>query len=200
MKLFLCSIFIPDVYIPELERLVGKPLKKTTASFIPTAADPYKDKWFVEADRKMLRKLGIQFIDVDLKQFDKNPMGLKQELNKRDIVFVSGGNSFYLNYWIKKVGFKPILQKLLMEGKVYIGGSAGAAIAGSSLKPLETLDDPSKAPARSNEGLGLVNYVILPHYGIEKYEDRYKKILEEFQSDAFVLKTLTNEQAIIVNS
>lgn len=200
MKLFLCSIFIPNTYIPKLERLVGKSLKKTTASFIPTAADPYEDKWFVEADRKMLKKLGIQSVDIDLKQFDKNPTRLKRELNKRDIIFVSGGNSFYLNYWIKKVGFKSILQKLLIEGKVYIGGSAGAAIAGSSLKPLETLDDPSKAPTRIDDGLKLVDYVILPHYGIEKYEDRYQKIFKKFQSGPFVLKTLTNEQAIIVNS
>lgn len=200
MKLFLCSIFIPDAYIPRLARLVGKPLKKTTASFISTAADPYKDKWFVEADRKVLKKLGIQFVDIDLKQFDKNPAKLGRELHKQDIIFVSGGNSFYLNYWIKRIGFKSILQKLLAEGKVYIGGSAGAAIAGSSLKPLETLDDPTKAPTRIDEGLKLVDYVILPHYGIEKYENRYQMIFKKFQSGPFVLKTLTNEQAIIVNS
>ena len=61
------------------------------------------------------------------------------------------------------------------------------------------LDDPSKAPnLASTKGIGLVDFVILPHWGKEKYKDRYEKVMSQYGSSHYKLIKITDEQAIVV--
>lgn len=48
------------------------------------------------------------------------------------MVFIGGGNTFYLSYWIQKSGLSQMLPELL-KTKVYVGISAGSMVAGKSL-------------------------------------------------------------------
>jgi dipeptidase E len=64
---------------------------------------------------------------------------------------------------------------------------------------MSLLDDPKKAPnLESYEGLGLVDFVVLPHYGDKKYEKKYQRIMGKFGKKRLKLIPLTNEQAIIM--
>ncbi len=166
-------------------------------AFITTAADPYDNKYFVEEDRQKLAAMGFQLIEYDIKQKKKDQ--LFDELKTFDALYLTGGNTFYLLEKAQESGFTEVINELVEKGIVYIGGSAGAAIAGISIQPVALLDDPSKAPhLQSTDGLGLVNFVILPHYGKEKYANLYKKIMDEY-GKKYKLITLTDEQAIIVD-
>lgn len=92
-----------------------------------------------------------------------------------------------------------MVRKLVNSGVIYVGVSAGAVLAGPTIEPVGFLDDPTKAPhLKSYEGLGLVDFVILPHYGNKKYEKKYQKIMNKFGNKGLKLITLTDKQAIIV--
>ena len=166
------------------------------AAFIPTAADKYDVKPWMDADRQALVDMGMDVEDVDLK--GKNTDELYSSLKTKDIIFVSGGNSFYLLYYVNQSGFNKIIDRLLNEGKIYIGSSAGSVLVGPTVEPVKTMDDPLDAPnLKSFEGLNLVDFVILPHYGKEKYEQQYQDILKEW-SGSVKIQLLKDDEAVFI--
>ena len=187
-------LFLTSSGLSAFSSFVGKHPKTITIGFIPTAADPYQDKWFVEKDRKFFLEQGFEVVDVDIKV--KSEL---EKLNNVDVIYVAGGNSYYLLEKAIDSGALELMRKLVNAGKPYAGGSAGAVFAGPSVEPVSLLDDPKAAPnLKTHRSLCLVDFVIIPHYGKEKYAERHKKILEDFKDSKFKLITLTDEQAIIV--
>ncbi len=92
-KMFLTSITttkILDLVTQSFKLLPGK----TKVAFIPTAAKPYENKEFVEEDKENWIKAGYQFVEVYLE--NKNEEQLYEELKNYDIIYCSGGNTFYL--------------------------------------------------------------------------------------------------------
>ena len=67
-----------------------------TVAFIPTAADPYPEetRGFIQEDRDGLVQKGFRVKDVDIK--NKTKAELLAELKDVGIIFVGGGNVFYL--------------------------------------------------------------------------------------------------------
>ncbi len=188
-------LYLTSVRIDKLIDLLPSKPEELKVAYIPTAADPYEDKWFIEADRKNLKELGFKFTEVDLK--NQTEEKLFETLKTFDIIFISGGNTFYLLEKVRESGFDKIIGKLLDSGVIYVGASAGATLVGPDIAPVAALDDPSKAKLENTNGLSLVDFVILPHYGKEKYLSRYQGIIDEYK-DKFELKTLTDEQAVWV--
>lgn len=194
-KLFLSS-FLAYV-IDDLIQFLNIPSNKVKVAFISTAADPYEDKWFVEKDRLSLVENGFNVTDIDIK--NKKEEELYGVLSDFDTVFVSGGNAFYLLEKSLECGFDKVILKLLNKGIVYAGSSAGSTLLGPSLEPVKTLDDPKLGPnLRNFNGLNIVDFVILPHYGEPKYEDRYKSIINEYADSKYKVIPLSNNQAIKV--
>lgn len=195
-RLFLAS-FAAKSLDKALNLLPNKPKNQIRVAFVPTAADTYKDKWFVKEDRDKLEEMGFDIFDLDIK--DKEKAELEEKLRNVDIIFVAGGNTFYLLDKVRESGFDEIVKRLVFGERVlYIGSSAGAVLACPDIKPIELLDDPSAVPnLKSTKGLNLVDFVVLPHYGDKKYEEKFKKIVDEYQ-DKYTLIKLTNEQAVIV--
>lgn len=194
-KLFLASF--TAYVVDELAEFIGKKPDDTKIAFIPTAANPYEDRWFVDKERNELVNKGFRVTDFDIKNRNENK--LFSFLSNFDAVVVAGGNVFYLLEKSLEVNFKSVLKKLLDNGVIYVGGSAGAALVGPSLEPVESLDDPSKAPnLKSFDGLSIVDFVVLPHAGEEKYKDKYDQILEKFKHFKYKVIPITNYQAIEV--
>lgn len=196
-KLFLAS-FTAHV-VDKLPGFIGKVPMETKMAFIPTAADPYTDRWFVEYDRKALSRLGYNFTDFDIK--GNTCQSLIEKLSKFDALVLSGGNVFYLMEKAVESGFDKAIPKLIEKGVCYVGGSAGATLVGPSLAPVQTLDDPSKAPNLvSLDGIGIVDFVVLPHFGEIKYKDRYEKIINDYKDFKYRIIPLANDRAVIVNN
>ncbi|WP_158255787.1 Type 1 glutamine amidotransferase-like domain-containing protein [Amycolatopsis sp. BJA-103] len=179
--------------VPEF---VSGEIKGKVLAFVPTAATPYEDRSFVERDRIALAGMGFDVRDVPLE--GKNVETLRDELAEVEVLFVAGGNSFYLLQEVKSSGFDVVLEELLDRGVPYIGASAGAILVGPDLRPVTTLDDPGAASALNDmTGLGLVNFVTLPHYGVENYLPEYHSIIKRYQ-DELDLIPLRNDQAVDV--
>lgn len=84
-----------------------------------------------------------------------------QLVKDADAVFVGGGNSFHLTYHLHASGLMPVIRDLCLNGKPYMGWSAGANVACPTMRT--TNDMPIIEPASFNT-LGLVPFQINPHY------------------------------------
>lgn len=132
MKLLLTSGGLTNPSICKaLEDLVGKPAKDTKIAFIPTAANSERgDKEWLINDLYRIRQQGY-FVDI-IELTALTPDAVIKALDDKDVIFVGGGNTFYLSYWLQKSGLFDLLPELL-KTKVYAGISAGSMVMGESL-------------------------------------------------------------------
>ncbi len=196
MKLYLSSLGVPNTV--ELLRQLPKKAELSVA-IIPNAWDVYS------ADRRVseIAKTKDSFVAmgtrpqlVDITKLSGD--ALQAEIAKHDLLWVMGGNSFYLNYYVHESGLSVCIKALLNEGIVYGGESAGAVLACPTLHGVELLDDPALAPKLIWEGLGLIRDGIVPHWGLEKYADKLEQCKTEMEKYVNVI-TLSNDQALVVD-
>ena len=185
-----------EILLSSNKEIIKKYIKNNSKiGFIATASEIDDDKWYMEKDRKELIDMNYTLIDIDITNESKEEIIGKY--NSVDVIFVAGGNSFYLLQQLKN---KNVFEELIQfaNNKIYIGASAGSCIACPSIKYLEKLDDISLAPLLSDySAMNLIDGYILPHYkSDEEYTKLIDKTIEENNNLNFI--TLTNEQAIIV--
>ena len=88
---------------------------------------------------------------------------------------------------------------------VYGGESAGAVIVGPSLEGLDIIDNATDVPNGyltkfSMQGLGLVDYMIAPHYKSDHLESSsIDKLVRYFQDKKMPYKTLRDGEVIIID-
>ncbi len=154
------------------------PSSAKKVAFITTAGNPYAGETpWIEEDRRAVLSSGRTLDVLDLAQLKDQQ--LIDRLTSADIIFVCGGNAFYLLQESNRSGFSSVLPALLDQGRHYIGSSAGASLVGTSLHCLHLFDDPLAAPSLSSDkALALVPFVPLVHFGREKY---FAKYLETFK-------------------
>ncbi|MFH1671283.1 MAG: Type 1 glutamine amidotransferase-like domain-containing protein [Candidatus Portnoybacteria bacterium] len=196
MKLFLTSAgLVPETTEAFLELLSKKPVE-TRVCFMATAADSYSDKWFVEKDKKRLEELGFKVTELDLKE--ENEASLNEKFKNFNVIFVEGGNTFYLLKYVKESGFDKALKVFLDRDGIYIGVSAGSYIAGPDISGAnwKHADDQNTVGLKDLRGLGLVDFSISPHYVPE-----HEAIINENKSKVSCpIFALTDFQAILVDN
>ena len=195
MRLFLTSNSFSSaskkVYA-EFWKLVSKKPDDVRLAFIPTASYFEKNKSYVERDRKLLQQMGIlekNTVDVKLNK----PITI-EDLKTFDVIFVEGGNSFYLLQKARESGFdKAIREYLEKDFGVYVGVSAGTILAGPNIVIARPYDDESKAHLKNTKGLALTPSVFLPHF-----QNKDTSVHEEYQSKAsYPIKPLRDGEAVI---
>lgn len=194
-NIFLASSF-SDVYL-DFKNSIKESLSGKTVTFIPTASNPEEITFYVDNDRLAFEKLGIkvEILNIDKESYET----IENTLNKNDYIFISGGNTFYLLQELKRSKADEIIKKLINQGKLYIGSSAGAIVLGPELNYIKSLDDCSKAPNLvDTKGIGIINISILPHFGDEPFSTVTKDIFVNFHQK-LVLVPLTNKQFIYIN-
>jgi dipeptidase E len=118
-----------------------------------------------------------------------------REVSDCGVIFVAGGNTFYLLQEVRKSGFDTVINDLLTSEKVYVGSSAGSVLVAPDIGLVSRFDDPSDAPELKNYlGLNLVDYVVLPHYGNPKHEEEYQKVIVKAQELGLKTKTLRDDE------
>jgi dipeptidase E len=195
-KLFLASA--ASITLDKVRKLLPDMPSNLNLAFVTTASDPYEDKAWLYEDRDKLISMGFKVKDFDIK--NKTQETLNQELNNVDVIFIAGGNIFYLLEKTLKSGFDKVVKQLIDKGVVYIGSSAGSVLLCPTIEYCKTFDDPKIAPnLKSYNGLGIVDFLIIPHYEKEKYIQRQETVKNEWRNKGFNIKLITNNQAIIID-
>ena len=193
-KLILVSMLYQ---VTDLVRKVEPELAGKTVTYIPTAGIVEEIDGMIENETNTLQSLGLKVdvLDVSSASYES----IVSALTQNDIIFVGGGNTFYLLQELRRSGADKIVAQEVNKGKLYIGESAGAVIACPDIGYCSGMDSPEKAPDLTDyTGLGLVDFYIVPHIGNEEMGEAAKKAVEEYNS-RLDLKIITDRQVIQVD-
>ena len=201
-KLFLTSQWFLPAFHVEFERLAGKNLDGLRTALIENGADDEEGepRWVRNA-RQSLVDAGMAVTRVDLRDYLAHGMTAKLEevFDRQDVIWVGGGNTFYLNWILHKSGAAKIITRLVEAGTIYGGGSAGAIVAGPTVEGFEEADDASFAPELIPDGLRLIDTVILPHWGRNDYGEIMKAAEQKLHARGYRTQALTDTEALIID-
>ena len=136
-NIFLCS------YFAEIASKINEMInfKDKHIAFIDTAAKFEEVNFYVGEAAEILEKLGAKLIRLDV-SCAKNSAALVSiqdepscedkilpTISQCDIIYVSGGNTFYLLNELRKSHAAQAIKNAVKAGKIYVGESAGAIAA-----------------------------------------------------------------------
>lgn len=174
MKLLLTSNGLSTEKIKkEFLRLVGKPVGEIKILFMTTASGAHKvpTPW-LDRDKEILFNLGISKNNLVEFNFDK-----KIKIEEFDVLFIEGGNTYYLLKRIREEGFDKEILLFVKKNRLYLGVSAGSVLAGPDIS-ISHGDD--NLGLTDFTGLKLIDKVICPHFQkkdpiiIENFEKKTK--------------------------
>ena len=173
-------------------------LKGKTVTFIPTASVVEKVRFYVEAGKKALEKLGLIIDELEISTAADDE--IRAKLTGNDFIYITGGNTFFLLQELKRTGADKIIAEEVYGGKLYIGESAGAIIASANIEYIKGMDSIKKAPDLANfDALGLVEFYAVPHYTNSPFKKIAQKIIDDYSS-SLNLVPISNKEAILVNN
>ncbi len=100
--------------------------------FIITAANDPDAVRILSGCLDDLTKCGIT--DNNITVYDMHKLMSVEEINKYDAIYVCGGSTEYLVDRIKELNIKPVIDKYIENGGIYIGVSAGSVCASGKYK------------------------------------------------------------------
>ena len=190
MKLFLCSHF------SSVGSLIKEEIDNKKVAFIPTASLHEGYTGYVGSARKLFKKLGASVTEIDISTEAYST--IQAVFEDADVIYFTGGNSFFLMDQLRKTETDELLKKELANGKLMIGESADAIICAPTIQYIEQMDEkPEDYSQEDNEGLDLIDFYVLPHYLTAPFKKITERIMAEF-SDLNIC-AINNHQAIIVN-
>lgn len=201
MKIFLYSLNLTKEHVKAIVDLCKKDQGEISVALIENAADVITegpDGWLVEI-RDSIKKLGFKVSLVDLRQFIGNERLLEEQIRSSDIIWIGGGNMYYLRYILHKTRADRIITQLINAGKVYCGWSAGGCVAGPTLLDGEIMDDVTQAEEKLYAGLNLVDFVMVPHIDNDLFAENAKKWNQKLRDRGFVTIPLKDDQGIVIN-
>ena len=114
---------------------------------------------------------------MELRDYFDKPIAIEEIIEKYDVIWVIGGNAFVLMQAMKLSGLNAVIKKMYENNVdiLYGGFSAGTYILGPTLKGFHLVDDPDQKSYGNQyetiwDGLGILNYAIVPHYRSEHFE------------------------------
>ncbi|MFO8077806.1 MAG: dipeptidase PepE [Thermoplasmatota archaeon] len=130
--------------------------EKNKVLFIPYARPGgISHEEYTSTAKKRFKKMGFELTSITEINDAKNA------IDSTDAIFIGGGNTFVLISMLYKNNLIEPIRKVVSNGTLYIGTSAGSNVACRSVKT--TNDMPIYYPS-SFDGLNLVPFNINPHY------------------------------------
>lgn len=193
-KMFLCSSFKDSYSL--LFDFTGESLKGKRVTFFPTASAVEEVTHYVEAAKEAFHQLGMQLETVQIAE--QSTEEITKMIKQNDVMYVSGGNTFYLLQELRKHGLDDVLKEEINKGKLYIGESAGSIIMAPSIEYISLMDERQKAPELSSyQGFNEVSRYPVPHVHNTYLGDAAQQILKQYEK-TLDLCPLTDEQALLI--
>ncbi|RTL05849.1 MAG: peptidase S51 dipeptidase E [Acidimicrobiia bacterium] len=179
----------------------GKAPAEIRLGYLNDAMLPYEDAEFTEIDRYRLIDFGYAPETITARDIP-SATAFAEILDGLDALYVCGGETFVLLDNLRRDGLADVLVEKVRAGLPYIGLSAGAVIAGASIEPVSTMDDPATAPDLTDyRGLEFVDTSIIPHADgrIELFPPELIAETVRIYAPRFDLTLLHDDQALLVN-
>ena len=182
--------------------IVKKFLNEKTESkkilFIPTATNVDEYKKYIHLTQKVFEDFGYEVENFDISVFSEETV--KEKISETKIIFVSGGNTFYLLQELKKKNLISYLREKIENGLLYIGESAGSVITAHNIEYADIVDDKALATELNDyTGLNLVDFYVVPHFEEEPFVESSRKVVELYK-DKLDLKVINNKEVVLVEN
>lgn len=195
-KLYLTSAAIN--VLDDLVPLLPEQESGNTDCYIVTAGNLDEDPHWIADEIGAISDTGREVRRIDLAVLAKDT--LEAAFHGCAVVWVGGGNTFYLLQEVKRSGFDEFVARKIASGIPYVGTSAGSIILAPNIESVRFADDPAQAPELASfDGLGLFPLVPLAHFDNPDFEDVYRQILAHALENGVDFVTLKEKQFIVVD-
>ena len=164
-------------------------------AYVTTASKGAHSLDYLDRAKKIFADNHYNYEELDLD--GKNEQWLRDYMKNFDVVYMQGGNTFYLLRAIRESGFDNVLKDLVPKGLYYIGASAGSYVACPTIE-MATWKEPNKYDRYGMTdftGMNLVPFCVSVHYTPE-YHDILKEKIVSFN---YPVHILNDDQAILVS-
>lgn len=176
----------------EILKLLSAPANQIKLAHITTASKAEDDIAYVKKDSQIMADVGFEAQEIDIE--GKNENELRRLLGDKDIIYVQGGNTFYLLKCVRESGFDKVVKEFIQKGVIYIGVSAGSYIACPTIEMANP--DKNTVGLTDLRALNLVPFLLSVHFKPE-----YSPVLKrKISTSKYPVKILTDEQAILVRN
>lgn len=194
-QLFLTSCgFLTDEIKQQFISSFSENRSEMNVCIITTASMELKEKnKYIQKAKNDFHEMGFSKVDFMDIEYD-NPARLKTY----EVLYIAGGNPFYLLHHMRKSGADEILKKMAQGNVVIVGVSAGVMVLGENIQIAEYFtSDINTVQLTDFTGLQLVKTSIFPHYDRndlfiietgETIEQRLQKFEETYQCHVLRLK------------
>ena len=191
-KLLLTSTGLANQNITnQFLQIIDKPVSQIKIIFIPTASRNDEELHYVQESKKELLDLGILENNIKTLNLDK-PVSF-QEVDGFDVIYVCGGNTFYLLKKVRETGFDKVIIEFAKTDKLYFGVSAGSILVCPNIDIASPFDE-NDVNLTDLTGLNLTDVIVSPHY-----KDEEKTIIDNFKKKSqYEIVPLTDNQALLV--
>ena len=191
-KLLLTSTGLANQNIKnQFLQIIDKPVSQIKIIFVPTAARSKEELKYVDESKKELLDLGILENNIKTLNLDKSVSF--QDVEDFDVIYVCGGNTFYLLKKVRETGFDKVIIDFAKTDKLYLGVSAGSILVCPNIDIASSFDE-NNVNLADLTGLNLTDVIVSPHFCEEE-----KPIIDKFKKKSqYKVISLTDNQALLV--
>ncbi len=185
-----CGIINEDVK-KEFYKLLNKEIENIKVLYITTAIDGEDDSdtsW-IEEEFQTILNLGIK--KENIKEYK---MDYDINLSLFDMIYMMGGNTFYLLKKIRDTKFDIKLKEAINNGLIYVGSSAGSIVLGNTIE-LALAYDKNDVNLTDFTGLKLIDGIIVPH--ANRKQEFIKEKKKQYKEKIYAVH---DEHGVIVNN
>lgn len=179
----------------EILKILPKSPQEIKIAHIITASNVDENPDYVREEEKAFQEVGFQYENISLE--NKAADELRELFVDKDVVYVQGGNTFYLLKHVRLSGFETVVKEFIERGGIYIGASAGTVIAAPTIEiaSWEGIDK-NDVGLEDLTAMNLIGFHIFVHY-----DDSFEDLVREETSYTFLpVSIITDDQAILVQN
>ncbi|HLA23197.1 MAG TPA: Type 1 glutamine amidotransferase-like domain-containing protein [Candidatus Nanoarchaeia archaeon] len=182
--------------------------KKVEREFLKILGGEIKDKKILvlrssrrnpdEYGEEILRELiRVGFKEEDINFGNPFREDARREMENNDVIYSAGGNTFTILNAMRNRGYLELIRKMIKKNKIYLGVSAGTILLQKSIEiaGIGKSGDPNYINLKDLNGLGIINFVIFPHYEkvneeeiVDFEKEKKTKVLRIADGECFVVE------------
>lgn len=160
-----------------------------------TAGKGTPDMSYLGKGKKILENKGFDFQDIDIEGMDEQSIRLA--LVGKHVIFVPGGNAFYLLKAIRQSRFDWVVRDFIELGGIYIGASSGAYVACPTIDMHQWLKPGwNTVGLKDLTAMNLVSFLVKCHVTLEMLP----LLREKLKTSKYEIRLLTDGQFLVIRN